>query len=123
MDKEIYLSQGVIGAAIEVHRELGAGLLESVYEKALCAELYRRGFNCEQQKVMPVLYKGERIGEHRIDLLVNNRLVIEVKSVERFESVFDAQILSYMKLGQYPVGLLLNFNTKLLKNGIKRFVL
>ena len=98
-------------------------MLESIYESALCIELKSRGLTFERQKAVNVEYKGQKIGEFRIDLLIENSVVIELKSVERFVPVFGAQILSYMKSGKYKIGLLINFNSKLLKNGIKRYIL
>ncbi|GAB4367751.1 MAG: GxxExxY protein [Calditrichia bacterium] len=117
------LTEKIIGCAIEVHRILGPGLLESIYEKALYIELKSNGLNVEEQKVIPVNYKGHPIGEFRIDLVVEETVVVELKSVERHDPLFDAQILSYMKLGNYELGLLINFNSRLLKDGIKRFIL
>lgn len=117
------LTEKIIGCCIEVHRNLGPGLLESVYESALSIELKNIQIPFERQKILPVLYKGERIGDFKIDLSVDKRVVVELKSVERFDPVFEAQILSYMKLGNYKLGLLVNFNSKLLKNGIKRFII
>ncbi|MFQ6678770.1 MAG: GxxExxY protein [Fidelibacterota bacterium] len=116
------ITEKIIGCAIEVHKKLGPGLLESVYEKALCIELRIAGLKFERQKSLPVLYKNESIGEFKIDILVENKIVLELKSVERHDPIFEAQILSYMKLGNYPLGLLINFNSKLLKDGIKRFI-
>ena len=116
------ITEKIIGCGIEVHRELGAGLLESIYESALCIELKIRGLKYERQKALPVKYKGNNIGEFRIDLLVENSVVVELKSVERYDPVFEAQILSYMKLGKYKIGLLMNFNSRLLKDGIKRYI-
>lgn len=116
------LSKRVIGCAIEVHRRLGPGLLESVYEKAICIELRHEGILFESQKSLHVNYRGEPVGVFRIDILVEEVIVLELKSVERHDPVFDAQILSYLKLGDYRLGLLINFNSKLLKDGIKRFV-
>ncbi|MBN2278967.1 MAG: GxxExxY protein [Candidatus Marinimicrobia bacterium] len=116
------ITEKIIGCSIEVHRALGPGLLESVYEKALCIELDEKGINFEKQKVLPVNYKNQEIGEFRIDIVVENSVVVELKSVERFDPAFESQILSYMKLGNYKIGLLINFNSKLLKQGIKRFV-
>jgi len=107
---------------VEVHKTLGPGLLESVYEKALCIELKNGGLKFESQKSLPLSYKGVDVGEFKIDVLVEDKIVLELKSVERHDPVFEAQILSYMKLGNYPLGLLINFNSKLLKNGIKRFI-
>ena len=116
-------TEKIIGCGIEVHRELGAGLLESIYKSALCIELKNHGLKFERQKALTVKYKGNNIGEFRIDLLVENSVVVELKSVERFDPVFEAQLLSYMKLGNYRIGLLMNFNSKLLKDGIKRYII
>lgn len=115
------ITEKIIGCCIEVHKALGPGLLEAVYEKALCIELEEQGINFEKQKILPVKYKHQDIGEFRIDIVVENSIVVEQKSVERFDPVFESQILSYMKLGKYKLGLLINFNSKLLKQGIKRF--
>ena len=117
------LTKKIIGCAIEVHRQLGPGLLESIYEKALCIELSLIGLKFENQKSIIVQYKNKRIGEFKIDILVENSIVLELKSVERFDPVFEAQLLSYMKLGNYKLGLLINFNSHLLKDGIKRIIL
>ncbi len=117
------ITEKVIGCAIEVHKRLGPGLLESIYESALCIELSESDTFFKRQKILPVIYKGREIGEFRIDLVVEDAVVIELKSVERHDPVFDAQILSYMKLGGYKLGLLINFNSRLLKDGIKRFIL
>jgi GxxExxY protein len=106
-----------------VHRHLGPGLLESIYESALCIELKESGLSFERQKSLPILYRGQKIGDFRIDIVVEDQIVLEIKSVERFDPVFEAQILSYMKLGHYKLGLLLNFNSKLLKDGLKRYIL
>mgnify|MGYP006284578045 CR=1 FL=1 len=113
----------IIGCCIAIHKELGPGLLESIYESALCIELDERGLKYERQKRLPVKYKNRKIGAFRIDLLVEDSIVLELKSVERFDPLFEAQILSYMKLGNYKLGLLINFNSKLLKDGIKRFII
>ena len=117
------LTEKIIGCAIEVHRQLGAGLLESIYESAMAIELELAGLKYTRQVVIPVSYKGHSIGEHRIDLMVENAVIVELKSVERFDPVFDAQVLSYLKLTGKKVGLLINFNSKLLKDGIKRFII
>ncbi|MBU5615215.1 GxxExxY protein [Geomonas azotofigens] len=117
------LTERIIACAIEVHRELGPGLLESVYESSLAVELFQQGIRFARQKQLPVTYKGESVGDFRIDLLVEDQVVIELKSVERHAPVFEAQLLSYMKLGRSNVGLLINFNSVLLTKGIKRFVL
>ena len=114
----------VIGCAIEVHRTLGPGLLESVYEKCLVYELAQKGLTVETQKELPVCYKDVRIDcGFRMDLLVEKIVLVEIKAVERVTAVHEAQVLTYMKLAGVKVGLLINFNEKLLKDGIKRFVL
>lgn len=118
-----WLTQKIIGCAIEVHRQLGPGLLESSYETALCIELSAAGLRFQRQVAFPVFYKGAKIGEHRIDLLVEDLVVVEIKSVERIDPVFEAQIIAYLRVTGKTVGLLINFNTDLLKKGIRRFVL
>jgi GxxExxY protein len=114
------ISEKVIGSAIEVHRNLGPGLLESVYEKALCIEFRQAGLLFRNQFIIPISYKGESIGEHRLDLLVEDSLVVELKAVDRFDPVFKAQLLSYLKMGNFKLGLLINFNVSLLKEGISK---
>lgn len=116
------LAHDVIGAAIEVHRQLGAGFLESIYEGALCTELELRGIRFANQFPVNVLYKGRYIGESRLDLLVDNRLVVELKAVEVLHPVFTAQVISYLKAMGLPLGLLINFNVPVLKQGIRRIV-
>jgi len=110
------VSDQIIGCAIEVHRNLGPGLLESVYEKALGFELQERGVSFKQQVVVPISYKGHTLGEHRLDLLVNNEVIVELKAVDRMESVFTAQLLSYLRLTNKQLGLLINFNVPALKD-------
>lgn len=117
------LTDSIIGCAIEVHKELGPGLLENVYQLALGAELGLHGIRHLSQVRLPVRYKGAEIGEYRMDMLVEGAVVIELKSVERYDPVFEAQLLSYLKLGGYRVGLLINFNSTLVTKGIKRLVL
>jgi GxxExxY protein len=118
------LTERVIASAIEVHRELGAGLLESVYEECLCKELQAGGIAFERQKELPVIYKGKQIGGHyRIDFLVDSSVVLELKSVDILLKVHEAQVLTYMRMSGIGIGLLLNFNVDVHKNGIKRFVL
>ena len=117
------ITEKIIGGAIEVHRNLGPGLLEPVYEKALIIEFEAINLKFENQKKLNVKYKNRDIGEYRIDFLIENSVVLELKSVERHDPVFEAQLLSYMKLGSYKVGLLINFNSKLLKDGIRRMIL
>lgn len=118
------LTGEVIGAAIEVHRVLGPGLLESAYEKALLCELKERGLMVEEQKPLPVRYKSVEIDcAYRIDLLVEQNLIIELKSADHLLPIHEAQLLTYMKLADISKGLLLNFNVRRLKDGIKRMVL
>ncbi|WP_038052626.1 GxxExxY protein [Thioalkalivibrio sp. ALJ1] len=115
------ISREVIGAAIEVHRELGPGLMESVYERCLAHELRQRGIECETQVPMPVAYKGETIeAGYRIDLLVRQCLMVELKSVDAINGLHKAQLLTYMKLARVDTGLLINFNAPVLKDGIRR---
>jgi GxxExxY protein len=116
-------SERVIGAAISVHRALGPGLLESVYQLCLAQELAEQRIPFETQKVIPIRYRGLVLDAGiRLDLLVAGELVVELKSVDRLLDVHSAQLLTYLKLGNYPLGLLINFNVPLLKNGIRRIV-
>ncbi len=118
------LSDQVIGAAIEVHKALGPGLLESAYEECLCYELSRRGVPFEKQKPIPVTYKEVKLDcGYRIDILVAGKIVVEAKSVEKLLKVHEAQLLTYMRLGGFEVGLLINFNECVLKDGLVRRVL
>ncbi|WBV60424.1 GxxExxY protein [Chryseobacterium camelliae] len=117
------LSYQIIGAALEVHRNLGAGLLESTYESALSYELKKLGFNVKQQIYLPLQYKEINIeNAYKIDLLVEDKVIIEIKSVIEMHSVFSAQLLTYLKLTNLKLGLLINFNTQLIKDGIHRIV-
>jgi GxxExxY protein len=116
------LAHAVIGAAIEVHRHLGPGFLESVYEEALCVELADRRISFERQKEICLLYKDREIGKHRIDLLVGKLLIVELKTVEVLAGIHKAQVISYLKASRLPLGLLINFNVSILKNGIQRIV-
>lgn len=116
-------SKIVIGAAIEVHRELGPGLLESTYEACLAYELVERGLKVERQRMLPVTYHGVRLDcGYRIDLLVDDVVIVELKVVERLEPIHEAQLLSYLKLSGVSIGLLLNFNVTELRHGIRRLV-
>ena len=118
------LSATVIGAAIEVHRELGPGLLQSAYEECLCHELALRKIPFERQVALPVSYKGVQLDcGYRIDLVIAEQLVVELKSVEQVEPIHEAQLLTYLRLSHCKVGLLINFNVPLLKQGILRRVL
>jgi GxxExxY protein len=114
----------VIAAAIEVHRELGPGLLESIYEAAMVIELRRSGLAVERQVEVPLLYKGEPLGtSYRVDLLVAEELVVELKAVDRLAPVHTAQLLTYLRLLKVPTGLLINFNQAQLRQGLKRIAL
>jgi GxxExxY protein len=118
------LTDKVIGAAIEVHRHLGPGLLESVYETCLAYELQQLGLLVERQKPLCVTYKGLVLPQaHRIDLVIEGAVVVEIKAVEELDEVHAAQLLSYLKFSHCHVGLLINFNVKLLKDGLRRFVM
>ena len=116
-------TESIIGAAIEVHRHLGPGLLESAYEECLCEELILHKIPFKRQIVLPVTYKGKRLDiGYRVDLLVNDEIVVELKTVESILPIHEAQTLTYMRLGGWQVGLILNFHVTVLKNGIKRLV-
>ncbi len=118
------LTGKVIGCAIEVHRELGPGLLESTYEQCLARELDLAGIQFKIQWPLPVEYKGTRLDcGYRVDILIEDRLILELKAVDEFKGIHAAQLLTYMKLAQVKVGLLINFNVEVLKDGIKRFML
>ena len=114
------LTHEVIGAAIEVHRTLGPGYLEAVYEEALAIELALRGIPFTRQVVIAVDYKGHSVGESRLDLLVGGQLVTELKAVEALAPIHSAQVISYLKTTGHPLGLLINFNVCCLKDGVKR---
>ncbi|MES2138532.1 MAG: GxxExxY protein [Bacteroidota bacterium] len=118
------ITEKIIGCAIEVHKNLGPGLLESAYEECLSFELQKAGLKIERQKPVPVVYKDIKLDcGYRMDLLVENTVIIELKTVDAFNPVHEAQILTYMKFGNKIIGLLINFNVTLLKNGIKRYKL
>jgi GxxExxY protein len=118
------LTEKIIGFAIEVHRHLGPGLLESAYEECLGYELTQNGIGFQRQVPLPVVYKSVRLDcGYRIDLVVENRLILELKAVERLMPIHEAQVLTYMRLSGTPTGLLLNFNTPALKDGIRRLML
>ena len=117
------ITEAIIGAAIEVHRAPGPGLLESAYERCLCRELELRGIPFQCQVPWPVEYKGERLDVgYRLELIVLDQVVVEIKAIERFEKIHDAQLLTYLRLSGKRVGLLLNFNVPVLTDGIKRKV-
>jgi GxxExxY protein len=116
-------ANAVIGAAIEVHRHLGPSFLESVYEEALAIELTLRNVRFERQKALSVNYKGHSVGEGRVDLLVDGKLIVELKAMEKVLPIHQAQLMSYMRAATSPLGLLINFNEKLLRSGIQRIVM
>jgi len=117
------LTQRIVGCAIDVHQELGPGLLESIYESEMAVELEFQKMGFRQQVIVSIQYRGKLIGEHRIVLIVEDAVVVELKNVERFDRVFEAQILTYWRLTKLKTGLLINFNSRLLHEGIKRFAL
>ncbi|MFN4253999.1 MAG: GxxExxY protein [Saprospiraceae bacterium] len=118
------LTEIIIGRAIEVHRLLGPGLLESAYRKCLAHELRQAGLTVEEEKPLPVVYKDIQLDQgYRLDILVNGRIVLELKSIDAIAPVHSAQMLTYLKFGGYPLGLLINFNVTLLKEGLKRFAM
>ena len=117
------LTDNIIGSAIEVHKKLGPGLLESAYQKCLLYELSIKGFQVKEEVPRPIVYKDVHLDHgYRLDLLVENSVVIEIKTVEHLTDVHFAQLLTYLKLGGYKLGLLINFNVSLLKDGIKRII-
>ena len=117
------LTHSVIGAAIEVHKQLGPGFLEGFYEEALCLELEAKAIPFQKQFPIQIAYKAKLIGEGRVDLLVAQQLIVELQAVESFHPVHTAQVISYLKATGLPLGLLINFNVAVLKDGIKRVVL
>jgi GxxExxY protein len=118
------LTERIIGCAIEVHRALGPGLLESAYEDCLCFELREKGLQVQRQIALPVKYKSMQLESgFRIDVLVEGRVVLELKAVEQVLPVHEALLLTYLKLGNFPIGLLLNFHVPVLRQGIKRLVI
>ena len=122
--RENQMTQTIIGCAIEVHRHLGPGLLENAYEAALCRELALQQVSYQRQKPLPLTYKGLSLPQsYRLDLVVDEAVVVEVKSVTRLLEIHEAQLLTYLKLGGYQVGLLLNFNVPQLRDGIVRRVM
>ena len=117
------VTQKIIGAAIEVHRALGPGLLESIYEECMAAELTLQGCRFERQRAVPLVYKGHRLGSDlRVDLLVDDVVVVELKAIEKTLPIHSAQVITYLRLTEKPYGLLINFNVPLLKDGIRRYL-
>ncbi len=118
------LTEQIIGAFIEVHKELGPGLLESAYEICVCHELELRGFTVRREVPLPVVYKGIKLDcGYRIDLIVNDKVVIEIKTVDKLIPVHEAQLLTYLKLSGIRIGLLVNFHSSVIRNSIKRMIL
>ena len=118
------LTEQIIGAAIEVHKHWGPGLYEEIYERSMCVELRLRKISFENQLSLPLIYKGERVGDDlRLDFVVQSKVVVEFKAVTQLEAIHEAQLLTYMKLTKCRVGLLINFNVPTLKQGLKRMVL
>ena len=118
------ITERIIEAAIEVHKVLGPGLMESAYEECLCRELALRGIGVERQLPLPIEYKGARLDcAYRVDLLVEQSVVVEIKSVSSIEPIHEAQLLTYLKLGGWKLGLIVNFNVPVLKDGIRRGIM
>lgn len=117
------ITEKIIGCAIEVHRTLGPGLLESIYERALCYEFTVNNINYQNQMIVPIIYKETTLGNNVIDILVENEVIVEIKAVERMNPLYEAQLLSYMRLCDKKLGLLINFNVPYLREGIKRMIL
>ncbi len=123
-EKKDPLTGKIIGCAIEVHRALGPGLLESTYEECICYELKQRGLSIKRQVSLPVKYKGVSLDcGYRLDIVVDEQVIVELKAVDALEPIHEAQLLTYLKLSGLKIGLLINFNVTLLKEGIKRMVL
>lgn len=120
---ENQITQIIIGCAIDVHRQLGPGLLESAYQECLCYELEQYGLDIKKEVPMPIIYKEVKLNHgYRIDLIVENKVIIELKAVEGLNEVHLAQTLTYLRLGKFKLGLILNFHTAVLKKGIRRVV-
>ena len=117
------ITEKIIGCAIEVHRNLGPGLLESIYEKALCYEFTVNNIIYQNQIIVPIIYKETTLGTHIIDILVENEIIVEIKAVERMNPLYEAQLLSYLRICDKKLGLLINFNVPYLREGIKRMIL
>ncbi len=122
MSDDNEITQRVIGCAIAVHKSLGLGLLEAVYEAALAIEFQHVGLNFIRQLRVPAAYRNQPVGEYRIDFVVESLVIVEVKSVERFDPVFESQLLTYLRITNLRLGLLINFNSRLLVDGVRRFI-
>ena len=117
------ITKTIIGMAINIHRALGPGLLESAYEACMVYDLVKAGLKVDQQKPLPIVYRGVKLEcSYRLDLMIEKEVIVEIKSVEKLLPIHQAQLMSYLKLSDCKVGLLINFNVKVLKNGIKRVV-
>jgi GxxExxY protein len=123
LDGNTEITDQILNCAIEVHRVLGPGLPEAACETALCIELQLRGISFERQRSFSVHYKGHHISEHRPDLIVANQVIVEVKTIDRFAPIHQAQMLTYLRVASLKIGLILNFNAATMKEGIKRVVL
>jgi GxxExxY protein len=123
MDGDTTTTDRILGCAIEVHRHLGPGLLESVYESALCIEFEANALLFKRQVGIPLFYKGRLISEHRPDLIVDDKVIVEIKSVECLAPIHLAQMLTYLRVTSLPVGLILNFNSQTMRQGTRRVVL
>jgi GxxExxY protein len=122
-DERDPLTERIIACALQVHRTLGPGLLENTYHGALAIELQHQGFTVERERLFPAFYRGIKVGDYRPDLIVDGEVVIEVKSVAAYDPVFMAQMLTYLRVTGITVGLILNFNRRVLRDGIKRVIL
>ena len=122
VDPQLTVTERVIGACIEVHRHLGPGLTEGLYESALCHELELRGIAYQRQVELPVVYKGKSIGKGFIDLLVEGKVIVELKACESLSAVHRAQLICYLQITNLRIGLLVNFNVAVLKDGVKRVI-
>ena len=123
-EREEYLASEIVDIAIKIHKALGPGLLESIYEKCFVYELMSRGINCQRQKEVPIIYESLKVEDGlRLDLLVDDLVIIELKAQENYHPVWEAQLLSYLKLTNKRLGILINFHVPLMKNGIKRLIL
>jgi GxxExxY protein len=123
MDGDVETTDRILRCAVQVHRVLGPGLFETAYERAMCVELAANGIPFRQQVAVPLYYRGEIISEHRLDLIVDEKVIVEIKSVDRFAPVHMTQLLTYLRVTSLQVGLLLNFNSPTLKAGTRRVVL
>jgi GxxExxY protein len=120
---DVLLTDRILACAIEVHRHLGPGLLESIYESAICMEFSAARLSFKRQIGVPLYYKGTLISEHRPDLVVENRVIVEIKSIERLDRIHMAQMLTYLRVTELRTGLILNFNSAVLRQGIRRVIL